>query len=254
MLYPNSLVFMQRLQQAAGYGQYYYVEGEADLPGYERLAKKFAIAYETDLSRQTKHRRRRSGETTSTFFAMKLSMYPNGEGQIPVRWVLLATDGIGRVHEREQLRDLRKPQSRLTAGGRRYELIHDGKCWTWRLSHRAENDYLNRIHRIAALPKQRRRVIEIDGVRRDADAEKLLDELYSVPGFRMVRRQVGRLVSEFRREWKRLRADSGVRLSERTFLPYVRFMANEPHAECLAPPRLTQAEREALFQLAFSGK
>lgn len=254
MLYSNTLTFLQRLQQAATHGRFHYTTGEIDLDSYERLARKFAVAYETQLSRQTKQKRRRAGEASSALYAVRLSARPNEHGKIVVYWVLLASEGAGRVHEREQLMDLRNPKTRLTARNGRYELVHDGSTWSWRLTHMAFNKYADRIHRIASLPPDRRRTIEIDGVRRDADAEKLLDQLYNEPGFRLLRRQIGNLASELRREWRRLRPANGPRLSERTFLAYVRFLPNmRPNDIASAPSPSTEAERRELFRNAFGG-
>jgi hypothetical protein len=237
MLYDNSLTFLQRLQMAATHGHYHYTSGQTDLEGYERLVKKFAIAYETELSRQTKQKRRRAGEASASLFAVRRSTIPDQAGKIPVQWVLIASDGVGRVHEREKLLDLRNRDTRLTAADRKYELVHDGKTWSWQLSSAAYKHYQQKIHSIAALPARRRQEIEIDGIRRDKQAEQLLDQLYTEPGFRLLRRQVGRLVTELRGEWKRLRSGSGPKLSERTFLPYVRFLPDRPQPD--VPPTTT---------------
>ncbi|MCT7325024.1 hypothetical protein [Ralstonia mojiangensis] len=252
MLYRNTLVFLQRLQQAATNGNFHYVSGETDFDGYVRLAKKFSTAYETELSRQTKLRRRRAGEASSTLYAVRLSIRADQDGKIPVHWILVASSGVGRVHEREKLKDMRERKTRLVAGSGRYQLVHDGRTWSWRLSHDAYNRYVERIHRIASLPPDRRRTAEIDGLLRDADAEKLLDELYSEPGFRLVRRQIGKLVSDLRREWTRLRPANGPKLSERTFLAYVRFLPNERCGDLSAVPDLSpQIDRRELFRIAF---
>lgn len=254
MLYCDTLIFLKRLQMAATNGQYYYTCGETDLDRYERMAKKFATAYETGLSRQTKHKRRRAGWASASLFAVRRSTIPDQSGKIPVYWVLVASGGIGRVHEREQLRDLRNRDTRLTAGGGQYELVHDGKTWSWKMTTRTYQAYLEKMHRVAALPVERRREIEIDGIRRDRDAEQILDQLYSQPGFRLIRSQVGFLVEAFKGEWKRLRSDKGPKLSERNFLPYVRFMPNKREkAPAAASPTISMEERRALFQAAFPG-
>lgn len=249
MLYDNTLTFLQRLQMAATHGNYHYTCGNTDLDRYYRLARKFAVAYETELSRQTKQKRRRAGEASASLFAVRRSTIPDQDGKIPVFWVLIASDGAGRVHEREKLLDLRNRDTRLAAAGGKYELVHDGKTWSWQLSSAAFRQYQQKIHNVAALPARRRQEIEIDGIRRDKQAEQLLDQLYSEPGFRLLRRQVGRLVSELRGEWKRLRSGSGPKLSERTFLPYIRFLADGPKQP--PSPTITPEERRALFEAAF---
>lgn len=245
MLHPDKIRFMQRLQQAAVHQHVFYVAGRTNLAGFDRLTKKFADAYGTELSRQTKHKRRLVGEASSCLHGLRLTA--RGEnGQLSVDWVLLVSAGLGLVTHREQLQDLRDPRSRLKSPDQRHELVHDGKTWSWRLTHRCYNHYADRIHRIASLPPDRRRQMEINGVWRDADAEILLDRLYAEPGFRLVRRQVGKLVAELRRDWKRLRPASGPQPSERSFLAYVRFLPNQPVVN-----GLTQAERREAFQTAF---
>ncbi|WP_212635601.1 hypothetical protein [Ralstonia insidiosa] len=252
MLYRNTLVFLQRLQQAAANGNFHYASGETNLDDYERLAKKFSTTYETQLSRQTKLRRRRAGEASSTLYAARMLPSPNRGSAISVYWVLVVSDGVGRVHDQEKLKDMRDRKTRLTAGGGRYELVHDGRTWSWRLSHNAYNRYIERIHRMASLPPGRRRTVEINGLLRDPDAERLLDDLYSEPGFRLLRRQIGKLVSELRREWTRLRPANSPKLSERTFLAYVRFLPNECRRDPAVGPKLSsQIDRQELFRIAF---
>lgn len=245
MLHSDKIRFMQRLQQAAAHRHVFYTAGRTDLAGFDGLTKKFADAYGTDLSRQTKHKRRLAGEASSCLHGVRLTTRCEN-GQLSVDWVLLVSAGLGLVTHREQLQDLRDSRSRLKSPDQRHELVHDGKTWSWRLTHRSYNQYVERIHRIASSPPDRRRQIEIDGALRDADAEILLDRLYAEPGFRLVRRQVGKLVAELRRDWKRLRPASGPQLSERSFLAYVRFLPNHPVVN-----GLTQAERREAFRIAF---
>ncbi|WP_233799599.1 hypothetical protein [Paraburkholderia sp. HP33-1] len=245
MLHPDKIRYMQRLQQAATHQHFFYTSGRTDLAGFDRLAKKFAEAYGTELSRQTKHKRRMAGEASTCLHAVRLTAR-GANGQRVVDWVLLASEGRGLVTQREQLQDLRDPHSRLKSSDQQHELVHDGKSWSWRLTHRSYNLCLDRIHRIASLSPDRRRQIEIDGALRDADAEILLDRLYAEPGFRLVRRQVGKLVAELRRDWKRLRPASGPQLSERSFLAYVRFLPDRPVIN-----GLTHAERREAFLCAF---
>lgn len=254
MLYDNTFVFLKRLQEAATNGYRYYTSGSTDLERFERMSRKFAAAYETGLSRQTKHKRRRAGEATATLYAVRRSTIPDKDGNIPVHWVLIVSDGAGLVCERETLLDLRNRDTRLTAADGKYELVHDGKTWSWQLSSAAFRQYQQKIHNIAALPAGRRQEIEIDGERRDKQAEAILDQLYSEPGFRLLRRQIGRLVKELREEWKRLRPASGPKLSRRRYLLYIRFMSDKPRQADLPPaPAITTEDRRALFEKAFPG-
>ncbi|TDV15782.1 hypothetical protein C7408_106239 [Paraburkholderia caballeronis] len=114
-----------------------------DLSSLDRLTNKFADAYGTELSRPTKR-------------------------------------APGFAPHREQRRDLGDPRSPLKSRDQRHEFVHDGKTWSWRLTHRS------------SLPQDRRRQIEIDGAWRNADAETRLDRHYTEPGCRLMRRQVGK--------------------------------------------------------------
>jgi len=60
----------------------------------------------------------------------------------------------------------------------------------------------------------------------DPDIEKIMDALYHAPGFRLVRRQVGKLVAYAKGEWRRLRPDTSVAIRTRGFLPYVQRLPN----------------------------
>jgi hypothetical protein len=128
---------------------------------------------------------------------------------------------------REQLQDLRQKDHRLATPDGRYELVHDGVSWSWQMSKPCLKKYRERIHQVAAQPFSRRRQIEIDGVVRDLAIERLQDQLYAEPGFRLIRRQVGQLVRYLRGEWKRLRPVCGPQPREISFLPYVRFRPNK---------------------------
>ena len=44
--------------------------------------------------------------------------------------------------------------------------------------------------------------------------------LYNMPGFRLVRRQAGKLVAFANGEWRRLRPATGPQIRKQTFLPY----------------------------------
>ena len=55
--------------------------------------------------------------------------------------------------------------------------------------------------------------------------------LYNMPGFRLVRRQAGKLVAFANGEWRRLRPATGPQIRKQTFLPYVQRLPNQK------PPR-----------------
>lgn len=220
MLTHTKTLFMQRLQDAARFGYLYYTSGTLDDPNtVHRLTRKFAVTYDTDLSRSAVCRRRRAGEAATKFYVWER------QHLTPRYWfVLIATEGIGRVHTYEQLKDLR--QDRLTLEG--YELVHDGRCWSWQMTRETLHAWRERIHTVAALPLPRRRTAQDKQGVFDVDAEKILARLYAVPGFRLARRQVGQLVTFMKGEWQRLRPSTGVQPRWRTFLWYVRRLPNAP--------------------------
>lgn len=219
MLLPDRLTLMQRVQDAARNGYEFYVTGQIERAKWERLEAKFAGAYDTDLPRSTRAKRRRAGCAVALHYGCEPPPYTP---EAPVAWVLAVTEGKGRVHGREQL--ARFDAARVELDG--YELVHDGVGWSWRLTQRRLNYWRERIHGVAALAPARRKTGFDAGGAVDPDIEAVMDALYHAPGFRLVRRQVGHLVAYARGEWKRLRPNDGVQIRERTFLPYVQRLPN----------------------------
>ena len=64
--------------------------------------------------------------------------------------------------------------------------------------------------------------------------------LYNMPGFRLVRRQAGKLVAFANGEWRRLRPATGPQIRKQTFLPYVQRLPNQK------PPRKPQTTPSGL--------
>ena len=220
MLLPDRLTLMQRLQDAARNGYTHHTGGQVASAKWAKLATKFAHAYDTELHKSTRSRRRRAGEATALLYGAAPPPYlPDA----PIVWMLVATDGKGRIHQMEQLQELRAKRIELDG----YELIHDGVTWSWRMTHRRYQYWHSRIHEICAKKPDRRHQHERDGVPVDPDIEQVFDALYNTPGYRLVRRQVGQLVTFARREWQRLRPANGPQLNARAFLPYVTRLPNQ---------------------------
>lgn len=211
---PNRLVFMQRIMDAAGHDYFWYVQGQVESVKVGPLEKKFSQLYDANLPKVKRSRRRRSGEAVTLLYTCPPRPYKD-EGHA---WMLLATAGLGRVHSREQMRDLRAERIELDG----YELVHDGMRWSWKMTRDRYGYWRQRIHACATLPAGRRSIsADADG-QYDTEAEEIQSALYNAPGFRLVRRQVGELVVYFRAEWKRLRPAAGVQLRKHLRLPYVR--------------------------------
>lgn len=223
MIYQNSLVLMQRIQQSAVHGYHHFVAGEVEVNKFPALVSKFKFNYGIDMSRQSKFRRRRTGEAIAVLHSINIRQK---------NWfVLMATSGVGRIHERERLFDLRQKETRIRTPNGSHQLVHDGVSWSWAMTQDHYRKFKERIHEIASLPPHRRRVALIDDHLSDAAIEKILNQLYAEPGFRLVRRQVGELVTYLKKEWRRLRPENGPNPQSRSFLPYVRFMPNHPKSK-----------------------
>ncbi len=220
MLLPDRLTMMQRIQDAARHGYHHFTSGQTSPEKWPELRRKFDKLYATDLKSSTRCNWRKRGEAVSFVYG-----YPSPPYETPriVRWVLLSTEGVGLVHGREQL--LHMQGARLELDG--YELLHDGKSWSWRMTKKRFQYWRDRIHAVAALHPERRTIGEDAAGKFDADAEAIQDALYNAPGFRLVRRQIGELVQFLRTEWKRLRPNTGIQPRARTFLPYVQRLPNK---------------------------
>lgn len=230
MLLPDRLTLMQRIQDAARHGYHHYTMGHVSPEKWPELSRKFAGLYATDLTKSTRSSRRKRGEAVALLYGAESSPY---ESPSRVAWALLCTEGAGRVHVREQLRDMRTERLHLHG----YELVHDGVSWSWRMTRERYNYWRERIHAVAAFPPERRSTGEDFAGRFDVDAEAIQDALYHAPGFRLVRRQVGELVQFLRMEWRRLRPAAGVQPRVRSFLPYVQRLSNHrqrPRVEKMA--------------------
>lgn len=215
---------MQRIQLAAARGTVTrYVSGELDDEAtVERLMRKMRDRYETDLKPDTKSKRRRAGLATVDFWIYERPAAIEGKAQF--WWVLLVSDGKGRVAETERLIPLQPAgavrSKRLELDG--YELVHDGVGWSWQMTRATVSRWHEQIHRVcAAAPGRRGR----------ARAEKLICDLSRAPGFRLARRQVGHLLARFRSEWRRLRIESEPMPELPTFLSYVRMLPKRKRSE-----------------------
>lgn len=225
-LLPDSLVFMQRVQDAARLGYPWYVTGELSLEKWPSLQIKLAELYDCNLPKSTRSRRRSSGEAATLLYAVA---GPPDQSPRMVRWLMAVTDGKGRVHAREKL--LRFDATDRCNFIGRYELVHDGVSWSWRMNRKRVEVLRERIHEIASAPPDRRQIRRDDRGEFDAEIEALMDELYSAPGFRLMRRQIGKLVAFAQGEWRRLRPESGPQIRPRTFLPYMTRRSNKPRQD-----------------------
>lgn len=215
---------MQRIQLAATRGTVTrYVSGELDgEAAVTRFMRKMQDRYETDLKPDTKSKRRRAGVATVDFWVYERPAAI--EGKAPFWWVLLVSDGKGRIVEAERLIPLQPEgaarSKRLELDG--YELVHDGVGWSWQMTRATVSRWHEQIRRVCSASSGRRERLR---------AEKLIADLSRAPGFRLARRQVGQLLSRFRGEWRRLRAETDLMPELPTFLPYVRMLPKRKRSE-----------------------
>ena len=213
---PDSLTYMQRVQDAARLGYPSYVAGELSLEKWPSLEIKLAELYDCNLPKSSRSKRRSSGEAVTLLYAVA---GPRDQSPRMVRWLMAVTDGKGRVHAREKLLRF-DAQERCSFIGR-YELVHDGVGWSWRMNRKRVEALRERIHEISAAPPEHRQIRRDARGEFDAEIEALMDELYRAPGFRLMRRQIGKLVGFAHGEWRRLRPEGGPQIRPRTFLAYV---------------------------------
>lgn len=222
MIIDRKIYLMQRLQQAVvkGSATRYVVIQASNRAQAEKLLKKFALVYDTELTPSTKTRRRKAGEATTAAYCYER---PQREKQARYWLVLMVSDGVGRIEQHEKLIPVTNTNRRLELDG--YELVHDGVKWSWRMVKPTYQYWEKRIRVVCSLPPERRKPKE---------AEKLIADLVKVPGFRLARRQVGNLYALLRREWKRLRPADDLLPPLPTFLPYVRLLAKDSHLQSAA--------------------
>jgi len=169
MLLENRLTLMQRIQDCAHHRYFLYIRGEIAQGDWPKFELKLAGLYETDLSKTTRSRRRRSGEAVALLYACKPAPY--AEVNAPIRWVMMVTEGRGRVHGRENLSDIRNDRLQLEG----YELVHDGCTWSWKMTKERFQYWRERIHAVAAKRPGVRATGQDHIGRFDPDIEKIMD-------------------------------------------------------------------------------
>ena len=239
MLLPNELVFMQRLQDAIRHGYEFYTTGVIELEKWPAFERKMSDIYEANLPKTTRFRRRKAGEAVCLLYAYARHRVDFNDNPSQVRWCLCVTEGAGRVHAREQLSEFRKERYNLsfwrkTKAGELpmgKELVHDGVGWSWQFTRAQYNSYRDEIHHIAARKPESRAISgDVEGPY-DQHIEDFMSSLYRASGFRLMRRQVGKLVTYARGEWRRLRPSDGPQIRVRSYLPYVQRLANKEPAK-----------------------
>ena len=184
-------VLMQRIADYVRTGHVHWTCGEVALDRVPTLARKFARLYGTDLDRNRRLRAKARGEANAVLLLAKLH-----SDDVRIQWYLLVSPGDNPAHQLEHLHDASTRDGRVHHAG--YELVHvtksgvDRPVLTWRMSRDNEEAWRTR-----ALTEARRGNLQ--------QVQMFLDVLYRSPGFYGVRKQVGKTISLFRREWRRRR-------------------------------------------------
>jgi hypothetical protein len=180
-------LFLQRLQEAVSDGYRYASTGTVPLAKATGLVRKFADLYSVHLDKNARYRRKAAGLGNA-----RLVLTLNKEMEID--FALLVTLGEHPAHHLEKLADVTKTP--LHYG--EFELVaitlkgRDKPGLTWRLDAETVAAWEQRLH------------LHTSHYNRTALYQDWFS-LYRVPGFAGVRRQVGSLVSFWRREWQKLR-------------------------------------------------
>lgn len=193
-IFIKQLPFLQRLSDRARDGYFYYLCGTCSPARYPTLAQKFRRLYETDMSKDSRYRRRKKGEAVYAILAYQLRSDPSA----PVLWVLLRTDGNESIaaDKTEKWRDVRTDRLAILD---RYELHrHTRKdmskpSWSWR--------FPKALHQ-----ELRDLVITLVRSKSDKRLQELIDSVNTAPKFAPIRAQIKGLHDLIRTEFKRSRS------------------------------------------------
>lgn len=193
---------MQRHADYVGrHGYHWWTSGEIAQERAQHLVRKFVTLYGIDLHRNTRSRRKKSGAGAAILLIYRLpEKVPCTERDestgSTMGWTLLVTHGHHPAFDRESLKDAHSVEGRFTIGS--YELIRAPRpgqaktVWTFRMRQTYYEEYRRRVIRSArGDPREH--------------VQRLLQELYSEPGWRPIRSAVGRIVGLYRREWRKRR-------------------------------------------------
>lgn len=189
IIYTNRSIVMQRLQDAMRNGYTSHASGTTTIVKLKNTLAIFEHNYLAFTDKNTRARRKSCGLGNM----VTVLWYVNGN----VRWWLLSTpenQGKHPVHSAEKLKDALKPDERIKVG--QFELVRlpkegtDHSKLTWRITTEAFEDWQNSVADVVRSRSHDR-------------MSRLLYELYSMPGFSGIRKQIGMLAKHYRAEIKR---------------------------------------------------
>lgn len=195
-------VAMQRLCDAARRGYVYYFDGVVQAKKARLLRWKFQERYNVDEHRNVRARRRARGEAAAVMIMYELPSpqeSASAHSEPHVGWVVLITPGEHAAYWRgESIKIAMEDDQRLTIG--QFQMLRrtrpDGNAsspsWTWAFTQAAYKEWRERVVRSAR------------GEHTESPT-RLLTDLYRFGSFRGIRSDIGRIVSLYRREWKKRR-------------------------------------------------
>ena len=130
-LFDSQFRLQQYMLRIIPKGNHHWTGGTVAAHKLDDLAEKFSERYDTDIKDAKRYQLRKKKVASSRFLVSQL---PDGR----YLWFLVATDGTGRIHEEETLRDARVTSERVIWNGE-YILLKTnrpyfhggGKHWSW---------------------------------------------------------------------------------------------------------------------------
>lgn len=206
---------MQRLLHHVRCGYIYHFSGTVEPNSLLDLIEKFSKIYRIDLNVNQRYYRKSKGKA-NVFF----TCYPvlkNGNNVFI--WFLLATEGKGKIHELEKLKNVNIKSERLSWLNE-YELVKLSKkeskpAFTWQMTNENLNGWIERI-RYAVAEKKNNSLMK-----------RAIWSLKRTPGFRGNRIHVKKLFNQLKGDVKRIKSKSFLLDHEVLRNGFVRSMKND---------------------------
>ena len=208
---------MQRIQDYVTRGYTSYVRGEVANDRALSLCVKFDRQYEVYKNDRARSYRKSKGVANAV-----LLMYKSMPDAGKLNWIMLVSKGEHLATTLETLLDANGKDSRIRVG--EYELVQlsiatkagGGVRWTWRLTNEEYEQWVAHIRNTVRAHNP------------EKNFQRLSGQIYAMPGFNGIRKQVGKLVGIFKAEVKRKMQD-GYTLVLPEKLHYVRRIKNDTY-------------------------
>ena len=180
---------MRQIINLVGKGYIYYVKGVIPEEKLLDFLNKMHTNYGVYRTSQQRWRTKVKGQAVARLICW------TKEDKNEVFWVLLATEGDGKVKESENLIDVRDKKNRLTITG--YELVKLPRtgtepCWTFRMTTDTKQMFYDDIYKAIARHQEKK-------------IRQIIYSLLKAPGFRGVRNDVYSIKDYGDSIWARIR-------------------------------------------------